>query len=78
MQSAAEFLVELFDDLALLVAQVQRKMRLVGDQRHLSLAKAADPAMAREIRCQAAAHAGGHLGQQARTLSQPGMNPRYQ
>ena len=78
MQSAAEFLVELLDDLALVVAQVHRKMGLVGYQRHLSFAKAADPAMAREIRCQAAARAGGHLGQQARARSQPGVNLRHQ
>ena len=78
MQSAAEFLDELLDDLALVVAQVQHKMRLIGYQRHVLVAKAADPAMARELRRQAAAHTGGHRRQQARALFQRGMYPSHQ
>ena len=74
VQAAAEFLVELLDNLALVVAQMHRKMRLVGYQRNVAVAVAADPAMAREARRQAAARAGRHLAQQARARVQFGMN----
>lgn len=66
MQTPRKFLVQLLDNLALLVAQVHRQARIVGYQRHALPVKAADPAMRRQIRRQAAARAGGHLRQQPR------------
>ena len=78
VQAAAEFLIELLDDLALMVAQVHCEMGLVGDQRHVAGVEAADPAMAREARREAAARAGRHLAQQARARAQFGMHLCHQ
>ncbi len=66
MQAQRKFLVQLLDDFALLMAQVYRQARLVGDEGHARPVKVADPAMRRQIRRQAAARACGHLRQQPR------------
>ena len=64
MQALTEFLVQLLDDLTLMMAQMNRKEGLVGYEGYALLAKAADPAMRREFRRQAAACARGHFRQQ--------------